>query len=124
MSGLNDIVAASVETAFDAAKDFVILGTYYARGSDPVYDPSLDTITYTPLTFTDVRMIRTSASREEREASSVTVGDFKFIIPAVDLGGREPDETDRIDYAGDMYNVLASKIVPGGTLFTIMARKA
>lgn len=124
MSGLNDVVLAGVETAFTAAKDFVVLGTYYARGSEPVYDPVNDVITYTPVTLTDVRMIRASASREEREASSVTVGDYKFLIPAADLGGREPDETDRLEYAGDMYNILAIKVVPGDSLYTIMARKA
>jgi hypothetical protein len=123
MSGLNDVVAAGVETAFAAAKDFVVLGTYYARGSAPVYNPSTDEIEFTPLTYTDVRMLRTSATREEREASSITVGDVKFIIPAVDLEGRVPDETDEIEYGGIRYGILAIKSVPGDTLYIIMARK-
>lgn len=123
MAGLNDVVAQGVETAFGAAKDFVVLGTYYARGSEPVYDPESDTITYTPLTFTDVRMIRAAAQREEREASAITVGDVKFLIPAADLPGHTPEETDEIEFAGDRYNVLAYKPVPGDTLYTVMARK-
>lgn len=120
---LNATVAAGVETAFSAAADFVELGTYYARGSAPVYDPSSDTITYTPLTFTDVRMIRTSISREEREASQVTISDVKFLIPAVDLPNHSPDETDTIEYGGVMYNVLAYRSVPGDSIYIIMARK-
>jgi hypothetical protein len=123
MSGLNDVVAAGVNTAFEAAKDFVVLGTYYARGSEAVYDPTLDTITFTPLTFTDVRMIRTKASREEREASVVTIGDVKFLIPAADLPGHTPSETDEIEFGGVRYGVLATQSVPGDTLHIIMARK-
>jgi hypothetical protein len=123
MAGLNDVVAQGIETAFSAARDFVVLGTYYARGSAPIYDPDTDTITYTPLTFTNVRMIRTSVSREEREASSITISDLKFLIPAADLPGHSPDETDELEFGGDRYNVLTMRSVPGDSLHIIMARK-
>ena len=120
---LKDVVEQGVETAFDALKDFVVLGTYLARGSEPVYDPDSDSVTYTPLEFHDVRMVRTSASREEREASSITVGDVKILIPAADLPGYTPKETDTIIYGTEHYNVLAIKAVPGDSLHIIMARK-
>lgn len=123
MSGLNDVVAAGVETAFDAARDFVVLGTYYSKSTTPVYDPSTDTMTGQHVTVPNVRILRTAASREEREASQVSVGDVKFIIPARDLGVVKPSEVDEIRYADEMYNVLAIKAVPGDSLHIIMARK-
>lgn len=120
---LREVVTAGVETAFSVAADFVVTGTYYARGSDPVYDPDADTITFTPLTFNNVRMIRTSISREEREATAVTISDVKILIPSTDLPGHYPQETDEMEYGGVRYNVLTIKSVPGDSLFILMARK-
>lgn len=123
MTDLKQVVAEGVEVAFAAAKDFVELGTYRARASEPVYDPDTDTIAYTPLVIADVRMLRTAAGVEEREASAVAVGDVKFIIPAVDLQGYVPKESDEIEFGGLLYNTLAIKFVPGDSIYIIIARK-
>jgi hypothetical protein len=123
MTDLLQVVEDGVETAFTTLKDFVVLGTYMTRGSEPVYDPETDSMTYVAQNFENVRIIRTAASMEEREASTISINDVKFLIPATDLPGYEPTETDVVDYGGVLYNVLAIKHVPGDSLWIIMARE-
>lgn len=123
MTDLTQVVEQGVEVAFDTLKDFVVLGTYYTRGSEPVYDPDTDTMTYDQQNFSNVRMIRTSANMQEREASAVAVNEVKFLIPAADLPGYTPSETDWLDYAGIPYNVASFRHVPGDSLWIIMARE-
>lgn len=120
---LNDVVKQGVETAFQAAADFVIVGTYTYRGTDAVYDPTLDTITAGETTVNNVRFIRTKATAEEREASPVAIGDVKLIVPASDIPGVTPTETDTLVLAGVPYNVLAVQRVPGDSVWIIMARQ-
>jgi len=68
-------------------------------------------------------MLETSSQAEEREASPVTVGDSKFLIPFVDLPGITPSETDTILLDGVGYNILIYKKVPGQAIHIIFCRK-
>lgn len=120
---LKETVAAGVETAFSAARDFVSLGTYTHRTSAPAYDPATDILTAGETTVSGVRMLRTSITAEEREASPLTVEDVKVLIPARDLPGFKPSETDYFELDGTDYNVLTLKTVPGDSLWIIFARK-
>lgn len=112
-----------VETAFAAAAELVSLGTYKAKGGDSIYDPTTDTMSDTGLTFTNVRMLETSSEAQEREASPVTVGDSKFLIPYVDLPGVVPTETDTLSVNGVGYNILVYKKVPGKAIHIVFCRK-
>lgn len=112
-----------VETAFAAAAELVSLGTYKAKGGDPIYDPVADTMSSTGLTFSNVRMLETSSEAQEREASPVTVGDSKFLIPFVDLPGITPSETDTLRVNEIGYNILLYKKVPGQAIHIVFCRK-
>lgn len=114
---------AGVESAFLAAAELVRLGTYNAKGGVPVYDPDTDTMTSTPSVINNVRMLETSSQAEEREASPVTVGDSKFLIPFVDLPGIIPSETDTLTLDGVGYNILIYKKVPGQAIHIVFCRK-
>lgn len=122
---LKATIASGVLQAFTAAQDLVSLGTYSTRGTSiPVYDPVNDTyVSSSANTVTNVRMLRTSLTDEEREASSVTVSDAKVLIPAVDLPGVRPSETDTIQLDGVGYNVLSVKTVPGDSLWILFVRE-
>ncbi len=120
---LTETIARGVETAFSAAGDLVALGTYVARAGASVYDPVADTYTGGSVTVTNVRMIRTALSDEEREASPVTVSDVKVLVPAVDLPGHRPGERDTFTIQNIGYNVLRIKAVPGDSLWIIFARE-
>lgn len=120
--GLGDLVHSGVETAFQAASDFVSLGVYTHRHSDPVYDPVTDQMTGGTTEYIGVRMIRTAANSEERESSPLTINDVKILIPAADLPVL-PQENDWFVLDGISYNVAALKRVPNDPLWIIMARK-
>lgn len=121
---LNDTVRAGVETAFNAADDFVSLAEYVVRTGAPVLDVATDTVSVASTTYPSVRMIRASLTAEEREASSVTVESIKVLVPASDLFGvTEPNETDTFTLHGVGYNVLNYRVVPGGSLFIIFAQR-
>lgn len=119
---LNSTIAQGVQTAFAAAGDLVVLGTYVARTGTPVYNASTDTYTAPTVTHTNVRMLRTSLTDEEREASPTTVSDIKVLIPATDLPGTRPSETDTFTVENVGYNVLRIKTVPGDSLWILFAR--
>ena len=120
---LNDVVKSGVERAFLAAKDFVSLGTYVVRTGAAVYDPTTDTMSGGETTHVNVRMIRSSSQGEEREASPVTVRDVKVLIPASDLPGVEPSETDSFTMDTVEYNVIMFKSVPGNSLWIVFGKE-
>jgi hypothetical protein len=116
-------IAAGVETAFTAAQDLVSDGVYTVRTAAPVYDPVTDDYTASTTTFDPVRMLRTSMTDQEREASALTVTDVKVLIPATDLPGVRPGETDVFTLDGTGYNVITIKTVPGNSLWIVFARE-
>lgn len=120
---LTDVLQAGVETAFASAQELVRLGTYTAKGGDPIYDPIADTLTGGGDAIANVRMLESSATLAEREASPVSITDTKFLIPFVDLPGHTPSETDKILLDGVGYNVVAFKKVPGQAIHVIFARR-
>lgn len=120
---LIDTLQAGVETAFTSARELVRLGTYAAKGGDPIYDPVTDTMTGGKDVIANVRMLESTSTMEEREASPVTITDTKFIIPFVDLPGHTPSETDTILLDGVDYNVISYKKVPGQAVHVIFARR-
>lgn len=115
-------VAAGVETAFTAAGDLVSSAVYVVRAGTSNYDPVTDTYTAQTTVYT-VRALRSSFTEQEREASPVTVEDVKVLIPAVDLQGVKPRETDYFTLDGLDYNVLGVKGIPGNSLWIVSARK-
>lgn len=119
---LLDVAKNGVETAFQAAGSFVSLATYYSRTGSTVYDPVTDVLTAPVTTLTNVRMIRTAATAQEREASPVGVNDVKVLIPATDLPGIEPADTDEFEMEGARYNVLTFKAVTKDILWVVFAR--
>lgn len=122
--GLKATVAAGVQQAFVAAGDLISTGSYTARRGTAVYNPATDTYTSTSVvTYPAVRMLRASLTDAEREASSVSVSDVKVLIPATDLPGVTPDETDTFTLDGLGYNVLSYRTVPGDSLWIIIARE-
>lgn len=120
---LTDVLQAGVETAFASAQELVRLGTYSAKGGDPIYDPVTDTMTGGRDVVTNVRMLESTATLAEREASPVAITDTKFLIPFVDLPGHTPSETDSILLDGVGYNVVAFKKVPGQAVHVVFARR-
>lgn len=115
-------VAAGVETAFTAAGDLVSSAQYVVRSGASTYDPVTDTHS-TPTTTYTVRALRSSFTEQEREASPVTVEDVKILVPASDLDGTKPRETDYFQLDGLQYNVLAARGIPGNSLWIITGRK-
>lgn len=124
MLGLLNTASQGVETAFKVAEEFVRLGTYTKKTGNGVYDPTTDSMDMTTIVTEDVRFLQTSLTREEREASPLSIQDFKFIVPAVDLPDLDPGENDTISFPGEELNVLASKFVPGKVVHIIFARRA
>ena len=120
---LTEVLQTGVETAFASAQELVRLGTYIAKGGDPVYDPVTDTMTGGKDEITNVRMLETASTMAEREASPVAITDSKFLIPFVDLPGHTPSETDSILLDGVGYNVISFKKVPGQAIHVIFARR-
>lgn len=116
--------AAGIETAWAVAAEFVTPGTYTKREGNPTYDPATDALAANDNVVSNVRFLKVSASREEREASPVAINDAKFLVPAVDLPGLTPGENDVITILGITYNVLVSKFVPGEVLHIIFGRRA
>lgn len=121
---LNSIIRGGVETAFAAAGDLVHRGTYTRRHGQRTYDAVNDVDVNDEIVYTNVRMIRTRATAEEREASPVSIGDVKILIPAVDTGGLPPTESDILEYHTEIYNVITHQKIPGDSLWIIMARRA
>lgn len=115
---------AGVETAFAVAEELVRYGTYISRGGDPVYDPVTDSMSGGEVQVPQVRMLQTSTTLEEREASPVSIEDLKLLIPFVDLPGRTPSQGDKVILDGVTYNVLTFKKIPGQAIHIVFCRKA
>ena len=120
---LVEILQAGVETAFEAAKELVRVGLYTAKGGDPVYDPGTDSMSGGEVQVTGVRMLPTTTTVEDREASPVAVSDVAVIIPYVDLPGITPSETDKFEMGGVTHNVIAAKKIPGQAVHKVFGRE-
>lgn len=114
---------AGIETAFSAASELVVVGTYVVKGGDPVYDPVTDTQSGGEVQVPNVRMLASTVSVEEREASSIAVSDVAILIPYVDLPGVTPAEADHFVMAGVTYNVVAAKKIPGQAIHKVFGRE-
>jgi hypothetical protein len=126
MVGFVDTILAGVETAFTLSSEFVVSGTYTKKSGNADYDPSTDElVAENSNVFTNVRFLKTALSRQEREASPLSVQDAKFLVPAVDLPLKDPGENDFFVLAtGERWNVLTSKFVPGDVIHIIFGRRA
>jgi hypothetical protein len=125
VTGLLDTVFAGVETAFSVGSEFVVLGTYTKKSGNPTYNPAADTLAESPNVVPNVRFLKTALSREEREASPLSIQDAKFIVPAVDLPGLDPGENDFFQMEnGERWNVLTSRFVPGKVVHILFGRRA
>jgi len=121
---LTDTLRAGVELAFAQVPDLVRLGTYVTKGGDPIYDAESDTLVGGVRQIPDVRILETSSTAEEREASPVTVKDSKFLIPWVDLPGIRPSEVDHIVMDNVKFHILVAVKVPGDALHIVFCREA
>jgi hypothetical protein len=123
---LVDTIRAGVETAFSAVPQLVTVGTYLRKTGDGTYDPATDEITPGAMSIPNVRFLKTAADVAEREASPIAITDVKFLIPRVDFPDAvEPTDTDQIlPGDGQRYNVVATKFVPGDSLFIVFGRRA
>lgn len=112
-----------VEVAFAAVSEFVSVGTYLARTGAEVYDPDTNTKTPVGVTIPEVRLLPTSVSAQEREASPISVDDIKVLVPGIDLGTTRPTTNDKFQMAGVWYNIVAVKPVPGKALWILFGRR-
>lgn len=123
---LVDTIRAGVETAFTLGSEFVTQGTYLRRLGGSTYDPATDETTPNQEAIPNVRFLKTSSDVTEREASPVDITDVKFIIPRVDMPANfKPNTNDQMQPGdGETYNVIASRFVPGDSIYIVFGRKA
>ena len=115
-------VAAAALAAFNAADDFIKRGELVASGSAD-YDPVTETYTNSSSKI-NVRMLRTSVTEKEIEASVANPADTKFVVLGADLVGADPNTQDKIIYETITYNIQKLQIVPGGSVLIFFARRA
>jgi hypothetical protein len=119
-------ILAGIETAFGVGNEFVTVGTYDKSTGTGVYNPVMDDVVPGQTRYDNVRFLKTTTDVTEREASPVGITDSKFLVPSVDFPqGFLPGENDKFAPGdGVVYNVIASRPLPGNVLFIIFGRRA
>lgn len=112
----------SVETIFALADELVSPAVYHSSAGEKTYDSDLDEYVGGAVD-TPVRVIETSITAEDREASPIEVEDMKILVPYVDLEGIALSGSDSITYLGTTKNILARKKVPGQAIHIFFIRK-
>lgn len=120
---LTNILRGSVETIYTVLEELVVLATYHSTSTARIYDAETDSYAGGAADIPNVRVIETSVSVEEREASPVTVEDTKILIPHVDLASITLEESDTITYNGTTKNILARKKIPGKAIHVFFVRE-
>lgn len=119
---LEGILQSSVETVFDVASELVQEAVYHPNSESGTYDPATDEYTSAPSGH-NCRLIETTVTAEDREASPIEVEDLKIIIPWKDLEGVTLKGVDAITYAGTTKNILARKKIPGKAIHIFFIRQ-
>lgn len=119
-------ILAGIETAFAVGNEFVTVGTYDKSSGLGEYNPVTDDVIPGQTRYSNIRFLKTTTNNTEREASPVAITDSKFLVPAVDFpSGFLPGDNDKFAPGdGIVYNVIASRPLPGNVLFIIFGRRA